>query len=148
MDKLDQLRLQVYEKAERLANRYDGENDIIPGAPDVTFTDFSLLDICLVLNEQMKLFKERMDLMNDTEIDINLRVNTGACEDTDFLSDAIQKKLNRISVQHAAEKKNAVEMPAVTNTDRLLSSICANLMSYIRTLEERIERLEKEAGHE
>lgn len=39
---------------------YDGENDLIPGAPAVTGTDYGLLQICLGLREKIENLEDEL----------------------------------------------------------------------------------------
>lgn len=50
---------------ERLQGRYNPENDIIPGAPDVTYSDHTLLESCVALIEEVEQLRERVTVLEE-----------------------------------------------------------------------------------
>jgi hypothetical protein len=42
----------IIRSVEKLKSRYNPENDLIPGAPQVTWSDYELLEICEYLLKQ------------------------------------------------------------------------------------------------
>lgn len=57
----------IFQKS-ALANRYDGENDIIPNAPVVTYTDMQLLDM---VGQLLNLVVDLTEQVNDLKDKVN-----------------------------------------------------------------------------
>jgi hypothetical protein len=55
------------DKINRMALRYDGENDLILGAPVVTWSDFELLDI---ISSLLAMVEDLQKQINDLEKEI------------------------------------------------------------------------------
>lgn len=53
----------VMTSAEKIVNRYDSENDLIPGGPYVTWAEYELAEELLAANERIKTLERKMLLL-------------------------------------------------------------------------------------
>ena len=63
---MSKLTLSIDNAADRLEDRYDRENDIIPGAPRVTHTDRELLEMIRKLVLEVERIQTAFDAHLDT----------------------------------------------------------------------------------